>query len=482
MRKKYWSKFLAGLLATALAVTSIPVMEAQAASPLESLGLAAYDYTRMESIMQDGKELSYRNNSTGAEKVSFPMSFGEMVYLQFALPYNVHYDVKVLDESGNDLGYLYGKYYTEHVTETPEGGYQPQGKSLSQIKQELKQFVYEMPYTWANDFTGVGLTGDTLPYATLAEYYEFYGLEAPEDMAGAENALPETLPEDGETLPEEENPDAADPENGLTSENPDASAETPETEDPAASGEDAADETPEDGPEGSAPAEEGEGQDPAGDEAGAQDPAEEEGATQEPSGEEPGTVAPDTPDGETDQEPSEETPAAPGSEPAGEETAPAEDPSADVTEDATVETPEETGDAAAQEPQEETAGASETSGSAEPQSSDGGEEASPAEPAGEGTETASVKSTGLLGKILSAFTLTARAAEAQDPASDSEEPGQDPETGTGEGSESPTEEGGSNGTPSGDPEEENKQDETIVPETPEEEEPCTAGGDSTANG
>lgn len=70
------------MLSAVLAVTSIPVMEAQAEnhleaqaenpletqseSSLEALGLAAYDYTRMESILQDGKELAYRNNSTGA--------------------------------------------------------------------------------------------------------------------------------------------------------------------------------------------------------------------------------------------------------------------------------------------------------------------------------------------------------------------------------------------------------------------------------
>ena len=293
MKKKYWSKFLAGLLSAVLAVTSVPVMEARAESPLESLGLAAYDYTRMESILQDGKELSYRNNSTGAEKISASMTFGEMVYLQFALPYNTDYDIKIFDANEIDKGYLYAKYYTEHLTGDKESGYAPVGKTLSQIKQELIQFVYEEPYTASNYFPGVGLTGETIPYSTLAEYYEFYGLEAPEDMTGAENALPETLPEDGETLPEEENPDAADPENSLTPESPDASTETPETEEPAAPGEDAATETPEAEPEGSTPAEEGEGQDTAGDEAGAQDPAEEE----------PGTVTPDTPDGEPAQEP-----------------------------------------------------------------------------------------------------------------------------------------------------------------------------------
>ena len=100
---KTWKRVLSVVLSTAVTVTSIPIMEAHAANTLPDVGLETYDYTRMESIMQDGKELSYLNNSTGAQKISSPMSFGEMVYLQFALPYNTYYDAKVYDASGNDL-------------------------------------------------------------------------------------------------------------------------------------------------------------------------------------------------------------------------------------------------------------------------------------------------------------------------------------------------------------------------------------------
>lgn len=214
-KKRSLKRFLAGLLSAVLAVTSVPVLEAKAESPLETLGLAAYDYTRMESILQDGKELSYRNNSTGAEKVSYPMSFGEMVYLQFALPYNVNYDVKVLDENGNDLGYLYGKYYGEHITGTPDTGYMPLGKSMAQIKQELKLFVYGLPYTWANDFTGLGLTGETLPWSTLAEYYAFHGGE-------------ESIEED---IPEEEQPEESSEQDAVSGEDGEHVQDQPETED-----------------------------------------------------------------------------------------------------------------------------------------------------------------------------------------------------------------------------------------------------------
>ena len=50
MKKRSFKRLLAGLLSAVLAVTSVPVMETKAESPLETLGLAAYDYTRMESI------------------------------------------------------------------------------------------------------------------------------------------------------------------------------------------------------------------------------------------------------------------------------------------------------------------------------------------------------------------------------------------------------------------------------------------------
>ena len=180
---KTWKRVLSVVLSTAVTVTSIPIMEAHAANTLPDVGLETYDYTRMESIMQDGKELSYLNNSTGAQKISSPMSFGEMVYLQFALPYNTYYDAKVYDASGNDLGYMYAKFYTEHLDGSIDSGFTSRGKSLAQIKQELKNFVYEMPYTWSNKFTGIGLTGETIPYSTLSEYYTYYGMENPDDKA-----------------------------------------------------------------------------------------------------------------------------------------------------------------------------------------------------------------------------------------------------------------------------------------------------------
>ena len=93
MVKKFWKRRLKQLLslvlAVTVAVTSIPVTEVQAANALPDASLASYDYSRMESIMQDGKEIAYRNNSSGLQKNAdqvMPMSFGEMVYLQFALP------------------------------------------------------------------------------------------------------------------------------------------------------------------------------------------------------------------------------------------------------------------------------------------------------------------------------------------------------------------------------------------------------------
>lgn len=159
---KPWKKLLSMLLIVAVTVTSIPFMEAQAANGLPAVGLEYYDYSRMESIMQDGKEIAYRNNSSGAMKEApliYPMSFGEMVYLQFALPYNTYYTMKVLDENGTDMGYLYAKFYTEHADGSVESGYTTRGKSMDAIKLELKNFVYEMPYAPATNFYGIGLTG-----------------------------------------------------------------------------------------------------------------------------------------------------------------------------------------------------------------------------------------------------------------------------------------------------------------------------------
>lgn len=56
-----------------------------------------------------------------------------------------------------------------------------------QIKQELKLFVYGMSYTWANDFIGLGLTGEGIPWSTLTEYYDFHGL----NDSGEEDILTE---------------------------------------------------------------------------------------------------------------------------------------------------------------------------------------------------------------------------------------------------------------------------------------------------
>ena len=91
--RKSGRRLLSLLLSLTVTAASIPFMEAQAANELPAVGLEYYDYSRMESIMQDGKEIAYRNNSSGDTKgapLIYPMSFGEMVYFQFALPYNTY--------------------------------------------------------------------------------------------------------------------------------------------------------------------------------------------------------------------------------------------------------------------------------------------------------------------------------------------------------------------------------------------------------
>ena len=86
--RKPWKQFLSMLLALAVFVTSVPAVRTEAANPLPGIGLEAYDYSRMESIMMDGKIMANRNNTSGEMQADgiLPMSFGEMAYLQFALP------------------------------------------------------------------------------------------------------------------------------------------------------------------------------------------------------------------------------------------------------------------------------------------------------------------------------------------------------------------------------------------------------------
>ena len=122
------------------------------------------------------------------------------------------------------------KYYTEHLDGSIESGFTSRGKSLAQIKQELKNFVYEMPYTWSNKFTGIGLTGETIPYSTLSEYYTYYGMENPDDKAVVLPEDPEQKPVVDADEPTEEDPSKETPADGATEE-PEAPAETDKKED-----------------------------------------------------------------------------------------------------------------------------------------------------------------------------------------------------------------------------------------------------------
>ena len=279
--RKPWKQFLSMLLALAVFVTSVPAVRTEAANPLPGIGLEAYDYSRMESIMMDGKIMANRNNTSGEMQADgiLPMSFGEMAYLQFALPYNTYYTMKVLDEGGADLGYLYAKFYTEHADGSVDGGYTSRGKSMDAIKLELKNFVYEMPYAPATNFFGIGLTGEVLPYRTLAEYYDFYDMDPPAKADLTEKPAEEPLPEE---LPDTEGK----PEDGTPAED-----ETPQ-------------ETPDDGEDAPDPDTPGEdGEDP-----GNETPAEDGGVPEKDPSEDNGNTPEEDASGSGEQTPSEETP------------------------------------------------------------------------------------------------------------------------------------------------------------------------------
>lgn len=70
----------------------------------------------------------------------------------------------------------------------------------------MKLFAYGLSYTWANDFIGLRLTGEGIPWSTLTEYYDFHDL----NDFWEEDTLTEEQPEesDGQDIMLEESGEA----------------------------------------------------------------------------------------------------------------------------------------------------------------------------------------------------------------------------------------------------------------------------------
>ena len=201
--KRLWKRILAGFVAIAVVCTSVPVTEVWAAEPDN---LAEYDYAKLYSIDEGtvGEYIAgnFKDTSIGnkGQEQKRSMRYGEITYLEFALSYNTDAKVELYFENGERIGNLYGISYTEHVenigSELSPEYVEKDGMSSSVIRSNLINKAKNGFYSSLGIIYGISLTGLKLPYGTLDEYYEYYGLEKPEEVLEETDVLEETSEND----------------------------------------------------------------------------------------------------------------------------------------------------------------------------------------------------------------------------------------------------------------------------------------------
>lgn len=216
MKRRGLKRLLSGFLASVLMVTSVPPVTAQAVPSKDTV--QEYDYAKMYSL--EGKESGeyiagyYKDTEEESKR---EMHYGEMTYLEFALSYNTPVKMELfIKGEAEPVGYVYGISYDGHVNKTegtvPAYTAKP-GMSQTKIRNEMAALCKIEPYRAMEECDGISLTGLTAAYRTIAEYYNYYGVEASEVMnAEEENEASET--EDGISVNggEPENEEMAPPE------------------------------------------------------------------------------------------------------------------------------------------------------------------------------------------------------------------------------------------------------------------------------
>ena len=184
MKKRSFKRFLAGLLSAVLAVTSVPVMEVQAVPSTDTI--QEYDYAKMYSL-EGGKSGDYiaGNYKDTGKELKREMNYGEMTYLEFALSYNTPAKIELFIKGEPEpVGYVYGISYRGHVNKrgTPPIYLAKAGMNQTKIRNEMTALSKTEQYGAVTEHEGISLTGRVLPYGTLAEYYDYYGMEPPSVM------------------------------------------------------------------------------------------------------------------------------------------------------------------------------------------------------------------------------------------------------------------------------------------------------------
>ena len=212
-----------------------------------SYTLSYYNYVKLHALSSPVRVLATNYATANKSRIYEPLIPGELSYVKFALDYNGNVDINVYTQDGTLVGPVYGARYAGHVTGKPSTGYESKNMSEYQIQQTLRTLGKGgTNFRALTNYAGIGLTGEPAAYRTLAQYYEYHGLENPFEAA------PSPTPETTEAPQETSVPTPTAPAEATETPEP-----TPEaTEIPAATEEPAPESEPTEEPVEPAPSEE----------------------------------------------------------------------------------------------------------------------------------------------------------------------------------------------------------------------------------
>lgn len=121
MKKRSWKQVLAGLLAIAVMVTSVPPVDVLA-TELSPQQIQLFDYNKLYSAERGNSFIvGFKNKEQQIEKGYGNYLVGERAFVEYSLAYNSPVNIE-LYSIGNGtetrLGFVYGLEYTENRTGT----------------------------------------------------------------------------------------------------------------------------------------------------------------------------------------------------------------------------------------------------------------------------------------------------------------------------------------------------------------------------
>ena len=247
MKHRLWQRLVSAVLTAAMVVTMLPLSAFAADTNPPSYTLSYYNYVKLHALSSPVRVLATNYATANKSRIYEPLIPGELSYVKFALDYNGNVDINVYTQDGTLLGPVYGARYAGHVTGKPSTGYESKNMSEYQIQQTLRTLGKGgTNFRALTNYAGIGLTGEPAAYRTLAQYYEYHGLENPFEAA------PSPTPETTEAPQETSVPTPTAPAEATETPEP-----TPEaTEIPAATEEPAPEPEPTEEPVEPAPSEE----------------------------------------------------------------------------------------------------------------------------------------------------------------------------------------------------------------------------------